>query len=614
MCGIAGIFAYHDAPPPVDAAELVRIRDHMAPRGPDGKGAWIAEDGRIGFGHRRLSIIDLSDVGAQPMASADGRLVVTFNGEIYNYRVLRERLEARSHAFRSHSDTEVLLHLYADKGAAMVGDLRGMFAFGLWDADKRALLLARDPYGIKPLFVADDGRTLRFASQVKVLISSGAVSREADLAGLAGFYLLGAVPEPFTVHRAVKALPRGATLRVAAGGAREARPAHTSPSPGSIARPRTTPEARPGRVIHKRTCAGRSSTPCATTSSPMSRWRVPFGRRRLGQPRRPDARLRPGRHRDRDADVRRVRRPGGGRGAAGGSRSPPLRYAAHHARRYEARVRGRPAAHSRRHGQPSIDGINTWFVSKAAREKGLKVAISGLGGDELFGGYSTFREVPRLVRWMALPARVPLLGEGVRRVLSAPSRLSPAIKPKAAGLVKYGGDWRGAWLLRRALFMPWEIESLMAREAARTGLAELDPLGLIGRTLEPEPKSAFGRIACLESALYVGNQLLRDTDWASMAQGLEVRVPLVDSELVRRTAPLMVGHRRPDGKALLGNAPSLPLPERVIAQPKTGLSMPFEQWMAGSSAFESSAKADGRKANTNSWARRWASHLAEAMT
>ena len=148
MCGIAGIYAYHCASQRVDRAELTRICDHMAARGPDGSGAWLSQDVRVGFGHRRLSIIDLSDRAAQPMESADGKLVITFNGEIYNYRALRTELEAEGYVFRTQSDTEVLLHLYAAKGAAMVNDLRGMFAFGIWDLERRGLFLARDPFGI----------------------------------------------------------------------------------------------------------------------------------------------------------------------------------------------------------------------------------------------------------------------------------------------------------------------------------------------------------------------------------------------------------------------------------------------------------------------------------
>ena len=220
MCGINGIFAYHYAANPIDREELVRTREQMAKRGPDGKGEWKSADGRVGLGHRRLSIIDLSDAGSQPMVSADGKLVVTFNGEIYNYRELRARLEAKGRVFRSQSDTEVLLHLYADIGYAMVHELRGMFAFAIWDLERKHLFLARDPYGIKPLYYCDDGWTFRFASQVKALLAGGAISREPDPAGLTGFFLFGSVPEPFTTWRAIQSVPAGTTIvidRIGAG-------------------------------------------------------------------------------------------------------------------------------------------------------------------------------------------------------------------------------------------------------------------------------------------------------------------------------------------------------------------------------------------------------------
>ncbi|MFZ1575435.1 MAG: hypothetical protein WAT36_09445, partial [Chromatiaceae bacterium] len=211
MCGIAGLYAYRPTPS-VDRDELRRIRDQMQARGPDGKGEWYSDDGHLALGHRRLSIIDLSERGAQPMVSADGRLVVTYNGEIYNYRALRRDLEARGRVFRTNSDTEVLLHLYADKGAAMVHDLRGMFAFALWDGARRTLFLARDPYGIKPLYWSDDGHTLRLASQVKALLAGGAIARDPDPAGIVGFYLFGSVPEPYTSYRAIRELPAGSYL------------------------------------------------------------------------------------------------------------------------------------------------------------------------------------------------------------------------------------------------------------------------------------------------------------------------------------------------------------------------------------------------------------------
>ena len=214
MCGIAAIYAYRDAAPPVDLGELRTIRDHMTARGPDGKGEWISENGRTAMAHRRLAIIDLTEEAAQPMVSDDGKTVISFNGEIYNYQALRAGLVEKGCWFHSHSDTEVLLHLYREKGADMVHDLRGMFAFALWDADKQAMLLARDPYGIKPLYYADDGKTVRVASQVKALAAGGNIPTEKDPAAVVAFHLLGSVPEPYTIYAAIKALPAGSMLWV----------------------------------------------------------------------------------------------------------------------------------------------------------------------------------------------------------------------------------------------------------------------------------------------------------------------------------------------------------------------------------------------------------------
>src|SRR3954452_10475046 len=224
VCGINGIFAYHTAAPPPSRDELLRTRDAMRRRGPDGSGVWWSADRRVGLGHRRLAILDLSDRAAQPMTSADGRLAITYNGEIYNFPELRAELERDGIKFRTSCDTEMLLHLYARSGPAMVHRLRGMFAFAIWDDRSGELFLARDSYGIKPLYTANDGWTFRFASQVKALLAGGRVSRDPEPAGLAGFYLFGSVPEPFTLYREIRALPAGHTQIVDAGGPREPLP------------------------------------------------------------------------------------------------------------------------------------------------------------------------------------------------------------------------------------------------------------------------------------------------------------------------------------------------------------------------------------------------------
>src|SRR3954451_19922034 len=221
VCGINGIFAYHTAAAPPDRCELLQTRDAMRRRGPDGAGAWWSVDRRVALGHRRLSILDLSSRAAQPMTSADGRLAVTYNGEIYNFPELRAELERDGVRFGTSCDTEVLLHLYARSGPALVHRLRGMFAFAIWDDRSGELFLARDPYGIKPLYTANDGWAFRSASQVRARLPGGRVARDPEPAGLAGFYLFGSVPEPFTLYRGIRALPAGHTQIIDAGGPRE---------------------------------------------------------------------------------------------------------------------------------------------------------------------------------------------------------------------------------------------------------------------------------------------------------------------------------------------------------------------------------------------------------
>ncbi len=237
MCGINGLLRLNGTAPPIDRDELLRTRDAMTARGPDGSGAWISPDGRVALASRRLAIQDLSEAGAQPMLSEDGRYALVMNGEIYNFPELRRGLEAEGVRLRSRSDTEVVLLLYARQGAAMLPRLRGMYGLAIWDSREETLLLARDPLGIKPLYGSSEGGTLRFASQVKALEAGGAVSREIDPAGLAGFLLWGSVPEPLTIRRGVWSLPAGHHL-IIRDGRRDGRigePRPHSPAPSEIA-------------------------------------------------------------------------------------------------------------------------------------------------------------------------------------------------------------------------------------------------------------------------------------------------------------------------------------------------------------------------------------------
>jgi asparagine synthase (glutamine-hydrolysing) len=600
MCGIAGIHAYLAVAPPVDGGELARINGRMAARGPDGRGLWFAADGRTGFGHQRLAIIDLSAAGAQPMQSACGQYTITFNGEIYNYRELRDDLTARGHTFRSGSDTEVLLQLYIDCGAEMVRKLRGMFAFGLWDAKKHTLLLARDPLGIKPLYWSDDGWTVRFASQAKALLAGGAVARDPDSAGIVGFHLFGSVPEPFTVWRDIRCLPAGTTLSVGPTG------------PGTPQRYYDVAEALADRAL--------KASPDATEA-----------RRRLADAVRDSVRH----HLVADVPVAVFLSAGLDSGALLGTMASlgarcvsavtlafaefkglavdeaPL--AAEVARRYGAQHIVRTVDRAEFEADlpaildamdlPSIDGINTWFVSKAAREAGIRVALSGLGADECFGGYPSFADVPRSVRWLWPLSWLPGVGALARRGLSAAIGAGLELHPKAAGLLQYGGSWAGAYLLRRSVYMPWELEELLDPSLVADGLRRLAPLSYIASSLQGARRLGdFDRVAAMETALYMRNQLLRDADWAGMSQGVEIRVPYVDPFFLAALPPGEV-LARVNAKDAVAEVPQPPLPDATRSRRKTGFLTPVGRWLQEAAGEPVSASVDFSAAS-RSWARR----------
>ena len=638
MCGIAGIYAYHNAAYPVDREELRGIRDHMAARGPDGKGEWISADQRVALGHRRLAIIDLSERAAQPMASADGQLVISFNGEIYNYRQLRQRLEAQGRVFRTQSDTEVLLHLYDEKGEAMLHELRGMFAFALWDARKQALLVARDPYGIKPLYLADDGRTCRFASQVKALLTSPKVSRLPEPAGLVGFYLFGSVPEPYTLYQEIRAVPAGCYQWVDASGPHApvqyvsiaqiwAEAETTAPVPAAerqhTVRQAVLDSVRAHQIadvpvgdflsagIDSGALVGLMAEAEGTThraDTPLSVWERGRGE---GGSTLQTITLAFDEFRDTHAD------------------EAPLaaQVARHYGVAHRIRIVGEQEFHQdlprilAAMDQPSIDGINTWFISKAASEAGLKVAVSGVGGDELFGGYPSFRDIPRWTRRLWLPARIPGLGTLAEQVQSAFAPLFPRINPKAAGLLRYGGSVPGAYLLRRGLFLPRELPEIIGDDLAREGLRRINPLRHIQRQLTPDTRGGdapaamrtdYAKIATLEASLYMRNQLLRDTDWASMAHSLEVRTPLVDATLLRQLAPVLATAEAGNHKLWLARSPIKPLPDIVANRAKSGFTTPIAEWQQRGEQAQIWRQVSTLTRKGCPWARRWGFSLMKA--
>lgn len=593
MCGINGVFAYHPSSGAPSESELLAVRDYMRARGPDGSGAWWDSSRRLGLGHRRLAIIDLSPRGAQPMASACGRYVIVFNGEIYNYPALRRTLEAAGRKFVSDSDTEALLHLYALKGAAMLADLRGMFAFAIWDNQARTLFLARDPYGIKPLYTANDGWTFRFASQVKALLASGKLSNDAEPAGVVGFHLWGSVPEPFTVHRDVRALPAGHWQLVDSAGPREP-VAYTSIA--KVIFESSKERINPADTNARIRAAALDSVGAHLLAD------VDVG---LFLSAGVDSTALLGLMRDAgQSEIQAITLAfeeflGTAEDEAPLARQAAETYGARHAIRTvtEAEFRVDLPAILHAMDQPSIDGVNTWFVSKAAREAGLKVALSGLGGDELLGGYPSFIDIPRWVNWLRLPAAIPGAGRLFRSAALALGLDKRS--PKLPGMLSHGGSYAGAYLLRRSVLLPFELKTVLDRDVIEDGLRRLAPLKIVRGSMQPLSSSPAGRVAALESSNYMRNQLLRDADWAGMAHSLEIRTPLVDIELLRTLAPLIPQLRPGSGKAALAAAPSQPLPSSIRDRRKTGFVVPTGRWTASASA----ATAGSKGAASRAWAK-----------
>lgn len=579
MCGIAGIFAYGQSAPPVDQEELLRIREAMIKRGPDGAGLWMSADRRVGLAHRRLAIIDLSEAGAQPMATAEGRYRITFNGEIYNYRELRRELEAKGCVFRSQSDTEVLLHLYAERGEEMVHALRGMYAFGIWDETRKGVFLARDPFGIKPLYYADDGVTFRFASQVKALLKGGQVDATPAPAGHVGFYLWGHVPDPHTLFRGIKALQAGSTMQVDAGDRPSAQVFFSVPQEfaraDALGLEFSPQESRERLRAALKGSVSRhlvADVPVGVfLSSGLDSTTLTALAAEVGAGNLRTVTLGFNEYRETDDDETPL--------AALVART----YGASHEIRWVSRndFAHRASEILDAMDQPSIDGVNTYFVSRAAADAGMKVAMSGVGGDELFGGYPSFRDLPMMAGWLGAVSRFPRVGRAFRRV-SGPL-LKHFTSPKYSGLLEYGGSYAGAYLLRRGLYMPWELPDFLDGDLVREGWDELQTLLRIEETIQGV-ESDFQKVSALELSWYMRNQLLRDSDWAGMAHSLEIRVPLVDIELFRAVAPLT--RAGSVTKREMAQVLAKALPEKVLNRKKTGFSIPVRDWLkhAGSAS------------------------------
>lgn len=575
MCGIFGIAA-HNAPIPDSVLERGTLS--LAHRGPDDSGTILLRESvgpavEIGLGSRRLAILDLSPLAHQPMHDAETGNWIVYNGEIYNFHEIRAELERDGTSFISRSDTEVVLKAYARWGVECLTRFRGMFAFALWDATQRRLFTARDPMGIKPLYYAQSGSYFIFASEVRTLLKTGLLRPSIDRAGLVNYLTFGSAYDPLTLIESVRALPPGHTLTWQEGtlhessywdlvddssGSGQSEASFTAdrefvasqlqPSLEEAVRLQLVSDVPVGVFLSGGIDSSALVSILSRGGVRPSTFSIVF----------------------READFSEAQH----------SRAVATKF---HSDHHEINVSQTDVLTAipdalRAMDLPTMDGVNTYFISRETRRAGVKVALSGLGGDEVFGGYSSFRSVPRMERFVQRWKYVP---HGLRDVLASVfSAVAPASDQnrKLASLAGDNGRLLHPYFLTRMLFTPNQRDLLLRDVEGATGeTAGASQRAWLQRSLALDP---INRISYLESRCYMLNTLLRDADFMSMSQGLELRVPLIDHRLAKAVLALP-GAWKVNGtpKKLLVEALGGTLPEGIVHRPKRGFTLPFEHWM-----------------------------------
>ena len=575
MCGILGAVGAPDA---VQQECLVQGLTALAHRGPDDSG-WqlihhqVPQPTSVFLGNRRLAILDLSPAAHQPMEDRETGNWIVYNGEIYNFQEIRSELQADGTVFTSRSDTEVILKAYVKWGSGCLDHFRGMFAIAIWDARARALFLARDRFGEKPLYYFHSDSFFIFASEVRSLLRTGLVARTLDKVGLLDFLRYGSVSDPDTLIRGVRCLPPAHCLWLKNGKASIRKYwdlDNVSPQGAALS---LTGHAEAQRIDELR-----SQLEDAILLRTVSD--VPVGIFLSGgidssslvallSGKRPSSSTFSVVFRESDYSEAQY------------SRSVSKRFGTDH---HEIVISGHEVMNSVQNiisamDQPTIDGVNTYIISRETRRMGYKVALSGLGADEIFAGYGTFKAVPRM-EWIASWANSinPMLRHLLAFMIRAPIYKHRPRAEKLAALIRDNQNVSHPYTLARTLFMPHQLEQLISTCAVDADRTK-EPLAQTAKWAERF--DAVNRTSYLELRHYMANTLLRDSDCMAMAHGLELRVPFLDHKLAEFMFRIPGRDKIKSGisKWLLVEAMRGALPSAIVNRPKRGFTFPFEVWL-----------------------------------
>jgi len=558
VCGIAGIWQAHA---PVDAALLDRMRDALTHRGPDDANSYISPDGRVGLGHRRLSIIDLSRAGLQPMCNEDRTVWLVFNGEIYNFRELRRELEGKGHCFASHTDSETIIHAYEEWGTKCVEHLRGMFAFAIWDEKQERLMLARDRFGIKPLYYFEDGEQLLFGSELKALMAHPQLPREIDRSAIYDYLTFGYIPTPKTIYNGVHKLPLASMLVRDREGTRISRYWDIAFAPGQYSEASALEMVRHelGDAIGSQTVSdvpfgvllsgGLDSSTVAATLA-----------RTLGQDIRTFS---VGFDVERHSEVEYSRLVANELGTQHNELTVELGG-------LDEALKQVVGSYDEPFGDGSA--IPTRRLCDMVRQQ-VKVVLSGDGGDEVFAGYRWYgrwlEEQNKTAWWRNVPAP---LREMARR--SAPAYLKTRRLGRLLLLTPLEQYVRNIGIFTRP-----EKQLILASEFEKS-FKDYDELWSV-RAHWRDDLDPLSAMQYLDMHTYLPDDILTKVDRASMAVGLEVRPPLLDHQLSERVATLPPNMlwRDGSGKHIMRQAIEPLLPEKVLSRGKQGFSAPWGDWL-----------------------------------
>jgi asparagine synthase (glutamine-hydrolysing) len=594
MCGIAGIYNKDTSLLNHSVKHVDNMLNKMEKRGPDNRGKFLSKSNKVVLGHNRLSIQDLDKRSNQPFVSKDGRYTLVFNGEIYNFKELRHQY-LQGVDFRTESDTEVLLEMFQLMGIKALDYFKGMFSFAIWDEYEENLILVRDPYGIKPLYYAHGEFGFCFSSQVQPISDCLPGMNTMEPAGLVGFYMWGNVPEPWTLYKDVLQVPKGSYIVVKEGEIVEEKnwysfSQHWENQNRSeidlrlIVKNSVSESVKRHLVSDVPVCIFLSGgiDSCAVASLASQ-----YNNRIEGITLSFDEF-----QKSKDDEL------------------PLARLAAD---KFNIKSSNRVVTKDEflkdipvileDMDQPSIDGINTWYVSKAAKELNYKVALSGVGGDELFCGYPSFNQIPKLYNLLNSVSSIPFSNKIITTSFKLLSDITK--KQKLDYLATYSSSLKDLFYFKRALFMPEEIGEFVDRDLLSEGLEKLllreNKLHIDSFFEEP-----LSQLGYLESNYYLCNQLLRDSDWASMSHSIELRTPLVDAELLKSIGPHVNQMKGMKGKKMLADSPEIKLPDVIINKKKTGFSLPINNWLHEAVNSMGQQK---NYSNEDSWARNWSKAL-----